>query len=117
MGIRKRVLKSGLPVPLPQVQKDYEEWLIKSEYKPGVNVENHDTIGMLALDASGRMAVRAPLRAWPIRLEVAWAIVPLLAQGCSLTEMPVVRQPRVGEAMIRTAGASMWWNPCDGASS
>jgi N4-(beta-N-acetylglucosaminyl)-L-asparaginase len=60
-GAQKWALENGFSkvdyqVPLPQVQKDYEEWLIKSEYKTGVNVENHDTIGMLALDASGRMA-------------------------------------------------------------
>ena len=48
--------KASFQVPVPPVQKDYEEWRIKSEYKTGVNVENHETIGMLALDANGRMA-------------------------------------------------------------
>ncbi|NDB66060.1 MAG: glycosylasparaginase, partial [Euryarchaeota archaeon] len=60
-GAQKWALENGFSkadfeVPIPEVQKDYENWLIKSEYKTGVNVENHDTIGMLALDASGRMA-------------------------------------------------------------
>ena len=43
--------KASFQVPVPPVQKDYEEWRIKSEYKTGVNVENHDTIGMFFQDA------------------------------------------------------------------
>ena len=27
----------------------WKEWLITSQYKPIVNIENHDTIGLLAL--------------------------------------------------------------------
>ena len=34
-------------------KKAWEEWKIKSEYKPIINIENHDTIGMLAIDANG----------------------------------------------------------------
>jgi N4-(beta-N-acetylglucosaminyl)-L-asparaginase len=48
--------KVDFQVPLMEVQQDYEEWLKKSEYKPGVTVENHDTIGMLAMDAYGKIA-------------------------------------------------------------
>jgi isoaspartyl peptidase/L-asparaginase-like protein (Ntn-hydrolase superfamily) len=36
--------------------KAWEEWKIKSLYEPQINIENHDTIGMLAIDAEGRMA-------------------------------------------------------------
>jgi len=34
-------------------KKAWEEWKIKSEYKPIINIENHDTIGMLAIDKNG----------------------------------------------------------------
>ena len=36
-------------------RKAYEKWLEKSEYKPIINIENHDTIGMLAIDQEGRL--------------------------------------------------------------
>ena len=28
----------------------WKEWLLTSQYKPIVNIENHDTIGLLAID-------------------------------------------------------------------
>jgi len=34
-------------------KKAWEEWKINSEYKPIINIENHDTIGMLAVDKNG----------------------------------------------------------------
>ncbi len=37
-------------------KKEWLEWKKKSEYKPIINIENHDTIGMLALDENGDIA-------------------------------------------------------------
>ena len=34
-------------------KKAWEKWKEKSEYKPVINIENHDTIGMIALDKNG----------------------------------------------------------------
>jgi N4-(beta-N-acetylglucosaminyl)-L-asparaginase len=34
-------------------KKAWERWKEKSEYKPIINIENHDTIGMLAIDKNG----------------------------------------------------------------
>ena len=35
-------------------EKTWREWTKKSEYKPIINVENHDTIGIIALDSNGK---------------------------------------------------------------
>ncbi len=49
----------------PEAEKTWRDWLKTSQYKPEANIENrrprggaldHDTIGLLARDASGRMA-------------------------------------------------------------
>ncbi|HEY8934395.1 MAG TPA: isoaspartyl peptidase/L-asparaginase, partial [Cyclobacteriaceae bacterium] len=37
-------------------EKAWKEWTKKSEYKPIVNIENHDTIGIIALDANGNLS-------------------------------------------------------------
>src|SRR5690606_16880563 len=37
-------------------RKAWEKWKEKSEYKPIINIENHDTIGMIALDAHGNLS-------------------------------------------------------------
>jgi N4-(beta-N-acetylglucosaminyl)-L-asparaginase len=34
-------------------RKEWEEWLETSQYRPIINIENHDTIGMLAIDQKG----------------------------------------------------------------
>ena len=34
-----------------QSKIDWENWLKKSDYKPVINIENHDTISMLLFDS------------------------------------------------------------------
>jgi len=40
----------------PKAKKAWEEWKIKSKYEPKVNIERHDTIGLLALGKEGEIA-------------------------------------------------------------
>src|SRR5687768_10366042 len=37
-------------------EKAWKEWTKTSEYKPVINVENHDTIGIVALDINGNLS-------------------------------------------------------------
>ncbi len=37
-------------------EKEWEEWLVEADYKPVINIENHDTIGMLAMDSKGEIS-------------------------------------------------------------
>ena len=37
-------------------RQEWEKWKITSKYAPKINVENHDTIGMLVMDAQNRIA-------------------------------------------------------------
>jgi N4-(beta-N-acetylglucosaminyl)-L-asparaginase len=37
-------------------KKDWENWKETSQYKPIINIENHDTIGMLAIDKNGTIS-------------------------------------------------------------
>lgn len=39
-----------------KAKKLWKEWLKEKEYKPIINIENHDTIGMLCLDKNGEIA-------------------------------------------------------------
>jgi N4-(beta-N-acetylglucosaminyl)-L-asparaginase len=78
IGAQQFAIAEGFPLEeqrlSPDAKKSYDEWLKKSEYKPVINIENrqktsgvaasgglsgefnHDTIGMLALDASGNLS-------------------------------------------------------------
>ena len=44
------------PVLTPDAERQWRAWLLERRYEPKINIENHDTISMLALDSSGRMA-------------------------------------------------------------
>ena len=111
-GAQKWALENGFSkvdfeVPIPEVQKDYENWLIKSKYKTGVNVENHDTIGMLALDASGRMAGACTTSGMAYKIRGRVGDSPIIGAGLFIDgEVGGATATGVGEAMIRTAGAS-----------
>jgi isoaspartyl peptidase/L-asparaginase-like protein (Ntn-hydrolase superfamily) len=37
-------------------RKAWEEWKKESEYQPVINIENHDTIGMVAVDSAGNIS-------------------------------------------------------------
>ncbi len=111
-GAQKWALENGFSkvdfeVPISEVQKDYENWLIKSEYKTGVNVENHDTIGMLALDASGRMAGACTTSGMAYKIRGRVGDSPIIGAGLFIDgDVGGATATGVGEAMIRTAGCA-----------
>ncbi|HET6991486.1 MAG TPA: N(4)-(beta-N-acetylglucosaminyl)-L-asparaginase [Bacteroidia bacterium] len=39
-----------------QTKKAWQDWLKEKNYKPVINIENHDTIGLLSMDANGNVA-------------------------------------------------------------
>ena len=46
-----------VPNALNDVQKKaWEDWMKEKNYKPVINIENHDTIGLLAMDVNGNFA-------------------------------------------------------------
>jgi len=55
-GAKQFALESGFQAEellTESSKKAWEKWKIKSEYKPVINIENHDTIGMLVMDKNG----------------------------------------------------------------
>ncbi|HCP40246.1 MAG TPA: glycosylasparaginase [Cryomorphaceae bacterium] len=111
-GAQKWALENGFPkvdyeVPFEEVQKEYEEWLIKSEYETDVNVENHDTIGMLAMDANGRIAGACTTSGMAYKIRGRVGDSPIIGAGLFIDgDVGGATATGVGEAIIRTAGAS-----------
>lgn len=78
----------------PAAEKAWREWLKTAQYTPEINVErrgrpgdssNHDTLGMLAIDANGRLAVPAPPAAWPGSCTAGWVTARSSAPACTWT--------------------------------
>ena len=91
-----------------KTKKDYENWLIKSEYKPVINIENHDTISMLALDEEGNLsgACTTSGASWKMHGRVGDS--PIIGAGLFLdNDVGAAAATGMGEAMIKTAGSAM----------
>jgi N4-(beta-N-acetylglucosaminyl)-L-asparaginase len=64
-----------------KAKKAWEEWKIQSHYQPVINIENHDTVGLLAMDRMGN-----------------------LSGGCSTSGLAFKMHGRVGDSPIIGAG-------------
>jgi len=88
--------------------KQWKEWLEKSEYEPIINIENHDTIGMLALDEEGNLAGACTTSGMAYKLHGRVGDSPIIGAGLFVdNEVGAACATGVGEAVIRVAGSAM----------
>ena len=88
-------------------EKDWKKWLKKSQYKPVINIENHDTIGMLALDSKGNLCGSCTTSgaAWKMHGRVGDS--PIIGAGLFIdNEVGGACATGLGEAVIRVAGSA-----------
>ncbi|WP_422360628.1 isoaspartyl peptidase/L-asparaginase family protein [Reichenbachiella sp.] len=89
-------------------KKDWQDWLKTSEYRPKINIENHDTIGLLALDADGNLSGGCTTSgaAWKLHGRVGDS--PIIGAGLFLdNEVGAACATGLGEAVVRVAGSAM----------
>nr|WP_026714404.1 N(4)-(beta-N-acetylglucosaminyl)-L-asparaginase [Flavobacterium daejeonense] len=92
----------------PEAEKDWKKWLEESKYKPVINIENHDTISMLVIDADGNLSGGCTTSgaAWKMHGRVGDS--PIIGAGLFLdNEVGAAAATGLGEAVIRTAGSAM----------
>ena len=108
-GALKWALANGFKekkVRIPEVEAEYQEWLRTSEYKPIVNVENHDTIGLLALDRGGRMAGSCTTSGMAYKIHGRVGDSPIIGAGLFVDgEVGAACATGTGELVIRTVGS------------
>ena len=89
-------------------KQDWINWKKKSQYKPVINLENHDTISMLLIDGNGDLfgACTTSGAAWKMHGRVGDS--PIIGAGLFLdNEVGAAAATGLGEAVIRTAGSAM----------
>lgn len=89
-------------------KKDWKNWLKESNYKPKINIENHDTISMLAIDQQGNLCGSCTTSgaAWKMHGRVGDS--PIIGAGLFLDqEVGGACATGLGEAVIRVAGSAM----------
>ncbi len=107
-------------------KKNYEEWLKKSEYKPIPNIENsgnkhvfapnklsngnwnHDTIGMVAMDAKGNLSGSCTTSGMAFKMRGRLGDSPIIGAGLFVdNEIGAATATGQGEDVIRIAGSHL----------
>lgn len=89
-------------------KKAWERWLEKSEYKPVINQENHDTIASIALDNHGNLAGACTTSGLGYKMHGRVGDSPIIGAGLFVdNEVGAACATGLGEAIIRTAGSAI----------
>ncbi|SIT95238.1 isoaspartyl peptidase/L-asparaginase family protein [Pontibacter indicus] len=92
----------------PESEKDWKNWLKESRYKPVINIENHDTIGMLALDANGDLAGACTTSGAAYKMHGRVGDSPIIGAGLFVdNEVGAATATGLGEAVIRMVGSHL----------
>ena len=117
-GFKKQNLLS------PNSEKDYNNWLKSSKYEPVKNIENklynkkndpmpggatnHDTIGMLAMDAAGNCSGACTTSGMAFKMHGRVGDSPVIGAGLYVdNEVGAATATGVGEEVIRIVGAHL----------
>jgi N4-(beta-N-acetylglucosaminyl)-L-asparaginase len=89
-------------------EKEWREWLKTSHYQPVINVENHDTIGMLALDVHGNLSGACTTSGMAFKMRGRVGDSPIIGAGLYVdNEVGAATATGQGEEVIRAAGSHM----------
>jgi N4-(beta-N-acetylglucosaminyl)-L-asparaginase len=129
-GAQQFAIEQGFPLEPATLSKDaekaYRNWLKKSEYKPVINIENkktqtafaptklengdwnHDTIGMVALDAAGNLSGSCTTSGMGFKMRGRVGDSPIIGAGLFVdNEAGAAVATGQGEDVIRVAGAHL----------
>jgi N4-(beta-N-acetylglucosaminyl)-L-asparaginase len=89
-------------------EKEWKEWLKTSNYKPIVNIENHDTIGMIALDMHGNLSGACTTSGMAFKMHGRVGDSPIIGAGLFVdNEIGAATATGHGEEIIRVAGCHL----------
>ncbi|MEI6086032.1 MAG: N(4)-(beta-N-acetylglucosaminyl)-L-asparaginase [Bacteroidota bacterium] len=130
-GAQQFALAEGFPLESAELsesaKKAYENWLIKSEYKPVINIENsknesafyaphklengnwnHDTIGMVAMDANGNLSGSCTTSGMGFKMRGRLGDSPIIGAGLFVdNEIGAATATGQGEDVIRICGSHL----------
>ncbi|WKN30512.1 N(4)-(beta-N-acetylglucosaminyl)-L-asparaginase [Porifericola rhodea] len=89
-------------------KKAWKEWLKEAEYKPIINIENHDTIGMLALDEEGNLSGACTTSGLAYKMHGRVGDSPIIGAGLFIdNEVGAATATGMGEAIVKICGAHL----------
>ncbi len=128
-GALQFAIEEGFALESPTLsdsaKKAYEKWLKKSEYKPVTNIEdpsnkknirdkqfggngNHDTIGMIAMDANGNLSGSCTTSGMGFKMHGRVGDAPIIGAGLFVdNEVGAATATGDGEEVMRICGAHL----------
>ena len=89
-------------------EKEWKEWVKTSKYKPIANIENHDTIGMIALDAHGNLSGACTTSGMAFKMHGRVGDSPIIGAGLYVdNEIGAATATGHGEEVIRITGCHL----------
>lgn len=89
-------------------EKEWKEWLKTSQYKPIANIENHDTIGMIALDSFGNLSGACTTSGMAFKMHGRVGDSPIIGAGLYVdNEIGAATATGHGEEVIRISGCHL----------
>jgi N4-(beta-N-acetylglucosaminyl)-L-asparaginase len=87
-------------------KKAWENWKLTSEYKPIINIENHDTIGMLVIDKNGDISGACTTSGLAYKMAGRIGDSPIIGSGLFVdNEIGGCVATGLGEEVVKTVGS------------
>lgn len=109
-GARQFAIAEGMPLEKemlsPKAKEAYRKWKETSRYKPIINIENHDTIGMIGIDHEGKMAGSCTTSGLAYKMHGRVGDSPIIGAGLFVDdEVGAATATGLGEEVIRICGS------------
>ena len=89
-----------------QSKKDWKKWLESEEYKPIINIENHDTIGMLCLDKNNNISGACTTSGLAYKMRGRVGDSPIIGSGLFIdNKVGGAVATGLGEEVVKTVGS------------
>lgn len=90
----------------PAAKKAWKQWLKNAKYKPIINIENHDTIGMLALDQAGNLSGACTTSGVAFKMHGRVGDSPIIGDGMFVdNNVGAATSTGLGELVMKTCGS------------
>ncbi len=87
-------------------KKAWKAWKKEANYQPVINIENHDTIGMLAIDRKGNIAGACTTSGLAYKIHGRVGDSPIIGAGLFVdNEVGAAAATGLGEAVLKTLGS------------
>lgn len=108
-GAEKFAVSQGFPrenLLTEASEKAWKAWLVEARYKPIINIENHDTIGMLTIDQNGDISGGCTTSGLAYKMAGRVGDSPIIGSGLFIdNEIGGATATGLGEEVLKTVGS------------